>query len=101
MAADDVAAAVGRVAVGAPVNGIVEVGGPEQFRFDEAVRRVLAARNDPREVVTDPRRRYYGIAVGDARSCPGTGRRLGEIRLDDWLRQTNATNATAAATTAR
>ena len=48
MAAADVAAAVARVAVGAPVNGIVEVGGPETFAFDEAVRQALAAMNDPR-----------------------------------------------------
>ena len=73
MAADDVAKAVGRVAAGAPVNGIVEVGGPEQFRFDEAVRRALAAMNDPREVVADPSRRYFGIAVGERSLVPGDG----------------------------
>ena len=87
MAADDVAAAVGQVAVGAPVNGIVEVGGPEQFRFDELMRRVLAAWGDPREVVTDPDAGYYGIAVGDRTLVPADGARLGEVRIDDWLRQ--------------
>jgi uncharacterized protein YbjT (DUF2867 family) len=92
MAADDVAAAVGRAAVGAPVNGIGEVGGPEQFRFDELMRRVLASWDDPREVVTDPDAGYYGIAVGDDTLVPGAGARLGEIRIDDWLRQ-NAANA--------
>src|SRR5207249_7481289 len=54
IASDDVANAVSRVAVGEPVNGIVEAGGPEQLRFDEVIRRVLAAGNDPRDVVTDP-----------------------------------------------
>ena len=87
MAADDVAAAVGRAAVGAPVNAIVEIGGPEQFRFDELVRRVLTAWDDPREVVTDPGAGYFGIAVGERSLVPGNGASLGETRLDDWLRQ--------------
>jgi uncharacterized protein YbjT (DUF2867 family) len=96
MAADDVAKAVGRVAVGAPVNGIVEVGGPEQFRFDELMRHVLAAWQDPREVVTDPNAGYYGIAVGERTLVPGSGANLGEIRLDDWLRQSATAKAAAA-----
>ena len=58
MAADDVASAVGRIAVGAPVNGIIEVAGPEQFHLDELIRRGLAARKDPREVIADPESRY-------------------------------------------
>src|SRR5260370_36391477 len=57
MAADDVASAVGRIAVGPPVNGIVETGGPEQFRVDELVRRLLATLKDPREVVPEPNAR--------------------------------------------
>jgi len=59
MAADDVASAVARIAMGSPVNGTVEVGGPEKFRLDELIGRSLAARNDPREVVADPHARYY------------------------------------------
>ena len=94
MAADDVASGVGRVAVGAPVNGTVEIGGPEQFRFDEPVRRVLAAANDPRDVVTDANAGYFGITVTERTLVPGDGARLGEIRLDDWLRE--ATGVTAA-----
>lgn len=54
MAADDVARAVGRIAVGSPISGTVEVAGPEQFRLDELIRGGLSARMDPREVVTDP-----------------------------------------------
>ena len=92
MAADDVAAAVGQVAVGSPVNGIVEVGGPEQFRFDELMRRVLTTWDDPREVVTDPDAGYYGIAVGDRTLVPADGARLGEVRIDDWLRQSATAN---------
>ena len=94
MAADDVAAAVGRVAVGAPVNGIVEIGGPEQFRFDELVRRVPRRRGRPARGRDRPGAGYYGIAVGERSLVPGNGASLGEIRLDDWLRQS------AAATTA-
>jgi len=90
MAADDVAAAVGRVAAGDPVNGVVETGGPEEFQFAEPVRRVLAAMNDPRQVVTDPLAGYYGIAVGERTLVPQADARLGEIRLDDWIRQTIA-----------
>ena len=90
MAADDVAAGVGRVAVGSPVNGIVEIGGPEQFRFDEPLRRVLAAAHDPRDVVTDANAGYFGITVTERTLVPGDGVRLGEIGLDDWLRQSTA-----------
>ena len=85
MAADDVADAVARVAVGSPVNGTVEVGGPEQFRLDELIRRDLAARKDPREVITDPHARYYGIAVSETALIPGADARLGKTRFEDWL----------------
>ena len=87
MAADDVASAVGRIAMGSPVNGTVEVGGPEKFRLDELVRRYLAARKDPREVVTDPHARYYGIEVSERTLLPGNNARLGETRFETWLSQ--------------
>ncbi len=87
IAADDVARAVGRVAVGAPVNGIVEVAGPEQFRLDELIRRGLTAWNDQRTVVADPHARYFGAELGERTLVPGEGARLGETRFDDWLRQ--------------
>jgi uncharacterized protein YbjT (DUF2867 family) len=90
MAADDVAKAVGRASVSAPANGIVEVGGPEQLRFDAVIRKVLAATNDPREVVADTGAGYFGIAVGERTLVPGDGASLGEIRLDDWLREAAA-----------
>ena len=85
MAADDVASAVGRVAVGEPLNGVVEVAGPEQFRFDELVRRVLTARNDPRVVVADPEARYFGALLAERSLIPGDGARLGETTLREWL----------------
>jgi uncharacterized protein YbjT (DUF2867 family) len=85
MAADDVASAVEKVAIGSPVNGTVEVGGPEKFRLDELVRRGLAAWKDPREVVADPHARYYGIEVKERTLVPGDDARLGETRFETWL----------------
>jgi uncharacterized protein YbjT (DUF2867 family) len=85
MAADDVASAVGRVAVGSPVNGTIEAGGPEQFRLDELIRRGLAARKDPREVIANPRARYFGIEVSERTLLPGNNARLGETRFEMWL----------------
>jgi uncharacterized protein YbjT (DUF2867 family) len=87
MAAADVALAVGRVATGTPVNGTVEVGGPERFRLDDLVRNSLAAWNDPRVVIGDPKARYYGVAVTDNSLVPDQGARLGETPFGDWLRE--------------
>src|ERR687895_1462588 len=91
MAADDVASAVGRVSVGAPVNGMVEIAGPEQFRLDELIRGVLKTRNDPREVVTDPQARYFGINPSERALLPGPDARVAETRFSDWLQQQLAT----------
>ena len=91
MAADDVAAGVGRVAVGKPLDGMVEIGGPEQLRLDELIRGVLKSRNDPRTVVTDPRARYFGINPSERVLLPGAGARLAETRFSDWLEQQLAT----------
>jgi uncharacterized protein YbjT (DUF2867 family) len=85
VAADDVARAVGRIAVGTPVNGIVEVAGPERFRFDELIRHGLSARNDPRHVVADPDARYFGTTLTDDSLVPGEHAQLGETRFEDWL----------------
>jgi uncharacterized protein YbjT (DUF2867 family) len=91
IAADDVAAAVGRVAVGEPLNGVVEVAGPEQFRFDDFIRRGLAARHDPRQVVGDPDARYFGTILAEHSLVPGEGAQLAETRFADWLTQQAAT----------
>src|ERR1700752_883471 len=85
MAADDVASAVGRIALGAPENGTVEVGGPEKFRLNELIRRGLAACKDPREVVADPNARYYGIEVKERTLVPEDDAKLGKIRFEGWL----------------
>jgi uncharacterized protein YbjT (DUF2867 family) len=95
MAADDVASAVERIAVGAPVNGIVEIGGPEQFRVDELVRQRLASLKDPREVIADPNARYSGAKIREKTLVPGNNARLGETRFETWLTQ-SAGNARAA-----
>jgi uncharacterized protein YbjT (DUF2867 family) len=87
MAADDVASGVARVAVGQPVNGIVEIGGPEQFRVDELVRRRLASLKDSREVIADPNARYDGAKVSERTLLPGHNPRLGETRFETWLTQ--------------
>ena len=87
MAADDVASAVARVAVGPPVNGIVEVGGPEQFRLDELVRRRLAELKDPREVIADPKALYSGAKISERTLLPGNSARLGETTFETWLTQ--------------
>jgi uncharacterized protein YbjT (DUF2867 family) len=85
MAAEDVASGVCRVTLGSPLNGTVEIGGPEKFPLDELIRRGLAASNDPRKVIADPQARYYGIKVSETTLIPGSGARLGETRLEDWL----------------
>lgn len=85
MAADDVASAVGRVATGSPLNGTVEVAGPEQFRLDELIRRGLSARNDPREVIADPHARYSGAELSERTLVPGDDAQLGETRFEDGL----------------
>jgi uncharacterized protein YbjT (DUF2867 family) len=87
MAAEDVATAVARVAMGAPLQGTIEVGGPERFRLDELVRRDLATRNDSRHVIADPQARYYGITLSERTLLPDDDAQLGPTRLDEWLAQ--------------
>ena len=87
VAAEDVAQTVGRTAVGEPLNGVVELGGPEQFRFDEFIRRALRAKGDEREVVADPDARYFGTKLRERSLVPGDDARLGEMRFEEWLRQ--------------
>ena len=87
IAADDVAATLGRVAVGPPLSGTVEIAGPDQFRLDELIRGVLKARNDPREVVADPEARYFGISPSERALLPEDDALLGAMRFEDWLSQ--------------
>ena len=94
-AADDVATALADIAAGAPVNGTVELAGPERFRLDELVQRFLSATNDPRHVMTDVNAPYYGLELTDERALiPGGNARLGTIRFADWLSRSTAKAAT-------
>ena len=87
IAADDVAAVLADVALAEPVNGTVEIAGPEPIRQDDFVRQFLNATGDARTVVTDPKALYYGLTVNDQSLTPGNNPRLGTIRFEDWLRQ--------------
>lgn len=87
MAAEDVASALAKIVTKPPVNGTVEIGGPEQFRLDEIARRTLGASHDPREVIADPKGMYYGIKVSERSLIPDDGARLGETRFETWLPQ--------------
>ena len=84
MAGDEVAQAVGRTAVGAPLNATIEVAGPGQFRMDEFFRDVLAARGDPRTVITDPHASYFGAELSERTLLPGADAVLGGTRYSDW-----------------
>jgi uncharacterized protein YbjT (DUF2867 family) len=90
MAADDVASGVARIAIDPPVNGIVEIAGPEQFRVDDLVRRRLAALKDPREVISDPKALYSGAKLSERTLLPGDEARLGETTFETWLTQSAA-----------
>jgi uncharacterized protein YbjT (DUF2867 family) len=91
MAADDVAAAVCEVSQRAPADGIVEIGGPQQFRFDEFIRDGLAAMGDDRSVVADPEARYFGAILQERSLVPDDPVHVGEIHFRDW--QTQAARA--------
>jgi uncharacterized protein YbjT (DUF2867 family) len=82
---DDVADALAEVTLGAPVNGTIEIAGPERLRLDELVRRFLRAKQDARQVVTDAHARYYGIELNDQSLTPGDNPRIGPTHFEDWL----------------
>ncbi len=85
IAADDVAAILAEVALAAPVNDTIEIAGPERVGLDELVGRFLRATNDPRELVSDPQARYFGIAVNDQSLTPGPNARIAPTFFEDWL----------------
>jgi uncharacterized protein YbjT (DUF2867 family) len=85
VAAADVAPVVAMVAVGPPLNGTVEIAGPDELRFDEFVRRGLRALGDPREVVADPAARYFGAALGERTLVAGDDAQIGETSFEEWL----------------
>jgi uncharacterized protein YbjT (DUF2867 family) len=84
-AADDVAAALADVAVDAPMNGIIELAGPEAFPLDELARRVLSANNDPRQVTPDVHARYFGAELDDQSLAAGDDARIAPTHFEDWL----------------
>jgi uncharacterized protein YbjT (DUF2867 family) len=92
IAADDVAAALTDVALAEPVNGTVEIAGPEPIRMDEFVRRFLSATGDARKVTTDVHARYFGAELDDQSLVPGPGSnpRLGPTYYEDWLKRSTA-----------
>ncbi|MDX0520309.1 NAD(P)H-binding protein [Sinorhizobium medicae] len=85
IASDDVAAALADVAVAPPVNGTVEIAGPEAIPLDELVRRFLRATEDQRKVLPDVHARYFGAVLDDQSLTPGKNPRIGAIRFEDWL----------------
>ena len=82
---DDVAAVVAEAALAEPLNGTVDLAGPEPIRQDDLVRQFLNATRDARTVITDSKALYYGIAVNDQSLTPGDNPRLGPTRFADWL----------------
>ena len=87
-AADDVAATLADVALSPAANRTVELAGPESFRLDELVARVLNAKNDPRRVIPDVHARYFGVELDDHSLTPGDNPRIAPTRFEDWLRST-------------
>ncbi|MGW5463640.1 SDR family oxidoreductase [Streptomyces sp. NPDC003996] len=87
VSSDDVAATVGRTAVAKPINGVVEVAGPDEFRLDQLIGKGLAAKNDPRTVVADVHAPYFGAELQETTLLPAPGAHIGEARFSDWLAQ--------------
>jgi uncharacterized protein YbjT (DUF2867 family) len=85
MAADDVASALCQAATSSPLNGTMEIAGPEAYRFDELIGKRLSALNDPREVVADPQAPYFGTNLSERSIVPDDGAQLGATRFADWL----------------
>jgi uncharacterized protein YbjT (DUF2867 family) len=90
IASDDVAAALAEVTLGKPVNGIIEVAGPEKIPLDELARQHLAAKGDGRKVIADVRARYFGTELNDKSLTPGDRPVLGHIRFEEWLSRPSA-----------
>jgi uncharacterized protein YbjT (DUF2867 family) len=87
LAADEVAAALADITTAPPRNGMIEHAGPERFRLDDIVRRLMEATHDPREVISDPLARYFGAQLGDDSLTPDEGAIIGVTRFDQWLKR--------------
>lgn len=87
IAADEVVEVLGDIALSAPLNGTVEVAGPEAIPLDELARQVLVALQDPRQIVADTHARYFGAELNDQSLMPSSKARIGATTFHDWLRQ--------------
>lgn len=85
ISSNDVADAMTVFALGEPVNGIVEIAGPDRFRMHELVAKYLCAMQDPRTVIADPKAAYFGVELSENALVPGINPRLGTNRFEDWL----------------
>ncbi|WP_284234603.1 SDR family oxidoreductase [Mycobacterium antarcticum] len=90
IAADDVAAAVGRTAMGRPLNATVDIAGPQQFGLDDIVRTALSFRDDPRHVVADHESHFFGALPDERALVPDDDAFIAETRFDDWLARTGS-----------
>lgn len=90
IAADDVSAVLADLAVGTPVNGIVEVAGPDRFPLDELARKFLATHKDKREVIADVHARYFGSELDDRSLVAGDSAHIGPTRFHNWLNRSSA-----------
>ena len=89
ISSDDVAAALADVTLAKPLNGIVEIAGPDRLRLSELVQRYLTAKKDERTVVADVHARYFGAELDDTTLVPGANPRLGKARIAEYLTQSN------------
>jgi len=87
---DDVVAALVDITLGVPINGIVELGGPDRFRFDELIQQFLNANQDARQVIVDSDARYFGAKLNDRSLIPEDNSRIGSTRFQDWLNRSIA-----------
>ena len=85
MAAVDVSTAIAEAALAQPVNGTLEIAGPDTFTLDQPVRKALEYDHDARKVIADPAAPYYGVKVSEKTLVPGAGARLGPTKFDWWL----------------
>ena len=83
--AEEVVDVLAGITLAPPANETIEFAGPERFRLDELVRKVLSARGDSRPVVTDDKARYFGAELNDLSLVPGRGARLASMHIADWL----------------
>jgi len=93
IAANDVAAALTGFALAEPLNGTIEIAGPEPIRMDEFARRFLSATRDPRKVTADVHARYFGTELNDQSLIPGDNARLAPTRFEEWLSRSTAQKA--------